>query len=227
MIDRFSRSERVFHWLLAVTFFIMLGTGLALYLPGLAQYVARPTAKAWHLNAALALAGGTVLLFALRWSRLSRTIREFDRFDRDDREWMVGAPTRILKRDPPPPQGRFNAGQKLNAALVGGLMLVTFGTGTLLWYGERDTRFRFAGTVVVHDWATWILVVLVAGHLYLALIHPSTRHALRGMMLGSVRRSWAVRHHPKWVADQEREGSPGERDGSAPAPAGVAEDANG
>ena len=32
----------------------------------------------------------------------------------------------------------------------------------------------------------------------LALIHPATRHALRGMTLGDVRVEWAVRHHPKW-----------------------------
>ena len=39
-----------------------------------------------------------------------------------------------------------------------------FVTGSLLLLGERDTRYRFfAGTVIVHDWATWILVVLVLG----------------------------------------------------------------
>lgn len=113
--------------------------------------------------------------------------------------------------EPAPPQGRFNAGQKLNSALVGGLMVVMFVTGGLLWLGERDTRFRFAGTVIVHDWATWLLVGLVIGHLYLALVHRSTRHALRGMTLGDVDRDWARRHHPKWVEAEER---------SATAPAG-------
>ena len=42
------------------------------------------------------------------------------------------------------------------------------------------------------------------GHLYLALIHPATRHALRGMTLGDVREDWAEEHHPKWV--EERHG---------------------
>ena len=50
-----------------------------------------------------------------------------------------GAPKRVFSGEPAPPQGRFNAGQKLNAALVGGLMLAMFATGGLLWYGERDT----------------------------------------------------------------------------------------
>ena len=41
--------------------------------------------------------------------------------------------------------------------------------------------------------------MLVAGHLYLAVIHPTTRHALRGMTRGDVREDWAREHHSKWV----------------------------
>ena len=45
-------------------------------------------------------------------------------------------------------------------------------------------------------------VPLVAGHLYLALVHPATRHSLRGITLGTVRRDWAHRHHAKWDPDE-------------------------
>ena len=68
----------------------------------------------------------------------------------------------------------------------------------MLWYGERDTRFRFAGTLLVHDGLMYVFLVLLAGHLYLAVIHPSTRHALRGITLGTVDDDWARRHHAKW-----------------------------
>ena len=51
----------------------------------------------------------------------------------------------------------------------------------------------------VHDWGTLILMCLVAGHLYLAVLHPATRHALRGMTLGDVDEDWARKHHAKWV----------------------------
>ena len=38
----------------------------------------------------------------------------------------------------------------------------------------------------------YVSLVLLVGHLYLALIHPATRHALRGMTLGTVDASdWA------------------------------------
>jgi len=69
----------------------------------------------------------------------------------------------------------------------------------LLWYGERDTRFRLASTILVHDGLMYASLVLFVGHLYLSLIHPTTRHALRGITLGSVREEWARAHHAKWA----------------------------
>ena len=34
-IERFSRTERTVHWVHATAFFVLLGTGLVLYLPSL------------------------------------------------------------------------------------------------------------------------------------------------------------------------------------------------
>jgi formate dehydrogenase subunit gamma len=207
-IDRFDVTERLAHWLLAGAFFVMLGSGLALYLPSLSSIVARPTAKAWHLWSAAVLGIGLVALIAFGNRRsLGRTALDLERLDRDDAEWIAGAPSRFVSGGPAPPQGRFNAGQKLNAAITLGLMIVMAVTGVLLWYGEQDTAYRYAGTVYVHDWGAWLLIVLVAGHMYLAVLHPATRHALRGMTLGDVDREWALKHHAKWVASVNRPAS--------------------
>jgi formate dehydrogenase subunit gamma len=46
----------------------------------------------------------------------------------------------------------------------------------------------------------YLSIVIVVGHLYLSLIHPTTRHALRGMTVGTVREDWARKHHAKWTA---------------------------
>ena len=54
--------------------------------------------------------------------------------------------------------------------------------------------------MVLHDGLMYVALVLLAGHLYLALIHPATRHALRGMTVGTVDEDWARAHHPKWAA---------------------------
>ena len=71
-----------------------------------------------------------------------------------------------------------------------------------MYLQERDASFRGTSAILVHDWATWIAVPLVLGHLYLALVHPATRHSLRGITLGTVRRDWARRHHAKWNPDE-------------------------
>ena len=124
-------------------------------------------------------------------AQLAQTAREIDLFDRDDGRFLAGDTHR--------PQGRFNAGQKVNAILTAAFATLFFVSGLLLWYGERDTRFRLAGTVYLHDTLMYISVVIVVGHLYLSLIHPTTRHALRGMTLGTVREDWARKHHSKWT----------------------------
>src|SRR2546421_157454 len=40
-LPRFGRTERALHWVHASAFFVLLGSGLCLYLPGLAQLVGR------------------------------------------------------------------------------------------------------------------------------------------------------------------------------------------
>jgi formate dehydrogenase subunit gamma len=203
-IHRFGWTERAAHWWLAATTGLMMLTGAFLYFPPLALYLDRPTAKMLHLWAAIALPAGWLVLTILGDRRaLGRTLREADRFDRDDVRWLKGGPRRLFNRDHEPPQGRLNAGQKMNLAVTTGLLVVLGVSGTLLWLGERDTTYRFAGSVHVHDLATLAITFLISGHLYLALIHPVTSNALSGMTTGSVDREWARRHHTKWVEAEE------------------------
>jgi formate dehydrogenase subunit gamma len=195
-VRRFSRSERALHWVHASAFFVLLGSGLVLYLPSLSERVnRRPLLKDVHVYTAVAWAAAILLIVFLGDRRgLRRTLRELDLFDADDRRWLRGRPA---------PQGRFNAGQKLNAAVTAALAVLFAASGALLWLGERDTRFRLANTILLHDTLMYVSIVIVAGHLYLSLLHPRTRHALRGITLGSVRREWARRHHEKWAPEDD------------------------
>jgi formate dehydrogenase subunit gamma len=196
-IERFSRTERAVHWVHATAFFVLLATGLALYVPALSVAVGRrPLLKDLHVYTAVAWIAALVLVIVLGdRRRLRATVRELETFDADDMLWLQRYPR---------PQGRFNAGQKLNAALTAAFAVLFAVSGSLLWLGERDHRFQFASTILLHDWLTLISLFLVVGHLYLALIYPATRHALRGMTVGTVRRDWAERHHPKWVREQRQ-----------------------
>lgn len=190
---RFSRTERTLHWVNAVVFFILLGTGLTLYLPSLSVLVGRrPLMKDIHFWTGVGWIPALLLVAALGdRGGVLRTARELEGFDGNDVRWLT------LRR--PAPQGRFNAGQKVNASLTAAFTVLFLASGLLLWLGERDTRFRFASTVFLHDGVMYVALALLVGHIYLAAIHPATRHALRGMTLGTVREEWARDHHPRWT----------------------------
>lgn len=190
-VRRFSRTERTLHWVNAICFLYLLATGLILYLPSLSVLVSRrQLIQVMHFWGGVAWVSLLAIVVVLGDRRgILRLARELDAFDRDDRNWLRGHWA---------PQGRFNAGQKLNATLTAAFTILFLVSGLLLWFGEQDTRYRFASTVVLHDGLMFVALALLVGHLYLTLIHPATRHSLRGMTLGTVSEDWAARHHAKW-----------------------------
>jgi formate dehydrogenase subunit gamma len=200
-VPRFNATERAVHWIHAAAFFSLLATGLALYLPVLASMVGnRPVLKALHLGTAtLWLTALLALTVAGDRRRLRRTRQELERFTDDDVAWLRRRPAR---------SGRFNAGQKIHAVLQAALAALFVITGVLLWLGERDTDLRFAGTIPIHDACTFLAMGLVAGHLYLALVHEPTRPALRGMTDGRISAAFAAEHHAAWTPDPTRTWNP-------------------
>ncbi|HWB22937.1 MAG TPA: cytochrome b/b6 domain-containing protein [Gaiellaceae bacterium] len=197
-LARFNRTERAVHWVHAVAFFVLLGSGLCLYLPSLAEAVGRRgLLKSIHIYTAIAWAVALVAI-AIGGDRrsLRRGLREVEYWDADDRRWFRGRSA---------PSGRLNAGQKLNTIFTAAFSLLFVITGFFLWYGERDTRFRMPNALLIHDWLTYASVILVMGHLYLSLIYPKTRHSLNGITRGWVREDWARRNHAKWVEAIESE----------------------
>jgi formate dehydrogenase subunit gamma len=180
-VRRFSRTERTLHWANAIGFLFLLGTGLILYLPRLSVLVGRrPLMKDLHFWGGIGWVSALVLVALLGDRRgLLRTARDLERLE----------------------SSRLNVGQKVNAILNAAFVILFLASGLLLWLGERDTTFRFASTVLLHDWLLYIATGLLLGHLYLALIHPATRHSLRGMTRGTVREEWAKSHYPNWRAE--------------------------
>jgi formate dehydrogenase subunit gamma len=180
-VKRFSRTERTLHWVNAAGFLLLLATGLILYLPRLSVLVGRrPLVKEIHFWGGIGWISALALVALVGDRRgLLRTVRDLERLE----------------------PSRFNVGQKVNAILSAAFAILFLASGLLLWFGERDTRFRFASTVVLHDGLLYASLVLLVGHLYLAVIHPATRHALRGMVVGTVREDWAHEHHPRWTPE--------------------------
>jgi formate dehydrogenase subunit gamma len=194
---RFTASERAFHWLVAVAFFVLLLSGLLMGGRG----------SLHNLLYTVHLAAGGVLICGLAlivlWgnrSALSQTRRDLSALDALDRQWLARLPAAVLKHSPEPAAGRFNAGQKLNFILVTVLFTALFVSGIgLIVTGSHPINPVFKAAHVV---AAYTALVLVAGHLYMALVNPSTRPALRGMISGKVDAVWARKYH----------GRPGDRD---------------
>ena len=195
-VRRFSTAERMVHRATGHLMLLCLVSAACLYLGPLAQLVGRR-----HLLVTVHEWSGISLplpfLLGLLSPAFRADLRRLNRFAVYDRRWLRAVRRRRTSPEARP-AGKFNAGQKLNAAITAAFAILFAVTGTLLWLGERDTRFRFAQTILIHDWLTQVSLVLFVGHLYLAVIHPSTRHALNGMTRGWVDADWAERHHEKW-----------------------------
>jgi formate dehydrogenase subunit gamma len=193
---RWSATERAVHWIHAGAFCVLLGSGLCLYLPSLAEAVGRrPLLKTIHVYTAVAWAVALVLVVVVGNRRaLRRTLREVEYFDSDDVAWLRGR--RV-------PQGRLNAGQKLNTIVTAVFAILFAISGFFLWYGERNTSWRLANALLVHDYLMYVSFFLFLGHLWFSLIYPRTRHALNGITRGWVREDYARQRHAKWAETAE------------------------
>jgi formate dehydrogenase subunit gamma len=193
-IPRFSRTERALHWSTALAVLVCAVTGLILYVGPLTAAVGRRTlVKDLHVAFGLAMPVPLVLAYAGRWRASVRAdVRRLARWTRADRRWLLSR-----GRDATDEVGKFNGGQKANAAFVLGMIPIMVVTGSIMRWPEPVPLTYRTGATFVHDWtaiATW---VIVAGHILIALCDPG---ALRGMLTGRVTRAWADHRHPRWAA---------------------------
>lgn len=190
-VHRFGRTERFVHWWTVVMVAVALLTGLTLGDDGTGSLF--PV----HVGSMVALAAGVAgaLLIGDRRALLA-AVRALFVLDRRDRAWLTGIVGHPLRRPAEPRWGMFNAAQKLLTWAVTASLAAVIVTGILAWNGGGEDGGPHPAFVVVTG-------VLLAGHVFMALVNPSTRHALNGMVRGRVRRSWAAVHHAEW-ADQAR-----------------------
>jgi formate dehydrogenase subunit gamma len=209
VVLRFDRVERAVHWVNAALFLILIVTGAALYFTPLIALVGRRRLiEQVHLYAGLSLPLPLLLGVAGSWGRgLRRDVSRINGWTEADLQWLRGlVDTASGRRQTAlrPQLGKFNAGQKLNAAFVVGGGLVMLGTGALLhWYVPFPLSWR-AGATFVHNWLAVTFVIVIVGHITLAV---AVRDALRAMLGARFTRAWAARHAPAWLdepADQQQ-----------------------
>lgn len=207
-VRRFTRAERWVHRATALLMGTCLLTAFVLYYGPMSLAVGhRHVVELVHVYAGYALP--VPMLLGLGSAAYRADLRVLDRFTREDWRWLRSR----NRRDGSFQVGKFNAGQKLNASLVAGSVLVMVGTGTLMFFTGLVRLPWRTGATFVHDWFALALGLLVLGHLWFAIADPEAR---AGMRTGRVGRRWAEKEHPAWVAEL----SPPAEDGRA-APSGT------
>ncbi len=194
MVTRFSRGERWTHRSIAVLMIILLVTAALLYVPDFAAIVGnRQIVRVIHEVAGFALPIPIVLAL------FSRAFRDdasrLNRFKPSDWKWLRSRSRRLGAI----PVGKFNAGQKLNAAFMLGAIILMFATGSMMFFSSHFSDLLRTGATFVHDWLALAVFIVVIGHIYMALNDASAR---MGMRTGSVPLTWAVREHREWAMEE-------------------------
>lgn len=217
LVRRFTGASRLLHWSLAAPFLLLLITGLTNFQPELKALRAGDVRLfAWlHVVLGFATLASVPLVYAplLLRRELRHDLRELFDFRTRDYLWLQHLGLRAVgARSHPPAVGKFNAGQKLNAVAVVLSYAALLGTGAVLGVNYASKRFFTVGfvesTFPWHTAISFLVVPLVLGHLYLALLHPSTRESLRGVTRGVVRREWAAKHHDGWTPSDDAPDAP-------------------
>jgi formate dehydrogenase subunit gamma len=148
---RFDAVQRAVHWVNALLFAVLIATGAALYVPALSGVVARrPLMARIHVDAGLLLPVPLVLALIGPWgAALRRDFRRFNRWTGEDRRWLRLALHRELTSGVR--NGKFNAGQKLNAAFTGGAIVVMLATGVVMRWGNPWPLSWRTGSTFVHQ----------------------------------------------------------------------------
>lgn len=205
------------HWLNATVWLLELMTGLALLTaPGLrvmpwwyiniVQGVFGTRGNMLRIHIAVGIAWTLVFLvyatFGFRtYLRKEVLVREMG-LDGDDVQWLKIRALGIarLSNEPLPPQGVYNAGQKLFAYLVYLMLPLIMMTGLVM-------TFHWPGTWVV-GWAATIHFAAVGAvicglmvHVYMGAVFPEEKPAFFSMITGSVDELYAYRHHFKWWSE--------------------------
>jgi formate dehydrogenase subunit gamma len=196
-LPRFSRAERAVHRTLAVLMIICVASAAVLYNGALAIPVGhRHLVELIHVYSGFALPA-PMLLGAVS-AAYRADLRRLNRFTPSDWRWLHRRGTRSAGIR----VAKFNAGQKLNASVSSGAILVLLGTGILMYFPNLVRLSWRTGATFVHDWFALALGLLIAGHITFAIKDPEAR---RGMRTGRVSASWARAEHGGWADELEAE----------------------
>ncbi|MEU5480102.1 cytochrome b/b6 domain-containing protein [Streptomyces mirabilis] len=196
-VRRFGTAERMVHRATGYLMLLCLVSAACLYLGPLAQLVGRR-----HLMVTVHEWSGISLplpsLLGLFSPAFRADLHRLNRFAVYDRQWLRAVRRRRTSPEARP-AGKFNAGQKLYAGWIAGAVPVMMFTGLLMWFMGLLPFISRTSAIFVHDLLAWAITFVVLGHMRMAFGDPEAR---LGMRTGYVSRSWAQRHHARWLKEE-------------------------
>ena len=181
--------------MVAMLMSVCIATAAVLYNAALAVPIGhRHVIELIHVYSGFALPAPLVLGVASVAYRAD--LGRLNRFTPSDWQWLRSR----TRRDGSIRVGKFNAGQKINAALTAGAIPVLLGTGILMYFPSLVRLSWRTGATFVHDWFALGLGLLVIGHITYAIRDPEAR---RGMRTGHVSTAWARAEHADWVDEAD------------------------
>lgn len=210
-ILKFNVLERLVHWGLAISFLILLLTGLVILKYGWFSWLApvfggAVTGRTVHRAAAVAfiIFLGIAVIFGYRkW-----TARVF-LLDGDDRRFLRRLLPYFLgleKGANMPPAGMYNGGQKMwsiSLAVAGTLIVMN---GLVMWFPDAFPRGFVQWMFPIHDLLALYLGSLALGHIYQATLHVETGSARSAMLDGTLSEEYVRGHHARWYEELSRGG---------------------
>ena len=137
--------------------------------------------------------------FGFRTYVRKEVLRREISLDHDDLRWLAIRCLRLLKRtaEPLPPQGIYNAGQKLFAIVVYAMVPVIMVTGLIMTFPLLGAAL-VGWAAVVHFAAVGAVLSGLMIHAYMAAVFPEEKPAFFSMITGNVNELYAFHHHFKW-----------------------------
>ncbi|WP_233572197.1 formate dehydrogenase subunit gamma [Neisseria weixii] len=196
LIQRYKRSERINHWVVALCFILLAVSGLAFFYPAffwLTGIFGTPQlARILHPFIGVVMFIGFFIQFFRYW--------KFNFFDKEDVKWMKSVTT-ILKGHEVGDVGKYNGGQKGMFWLMTACMLVLVITGVIAWrpyFAEMFPISVIRLALLFHAGAAIVLIAGIIVHVYAAIWVKGT---VRAMTEGVVSQQWAKKHHPRWYRE--------------------------
>ena len=205
MVLRYRRRQRIIHAVMAVSFLILLFTGLALVWSPLAFIAAGGWSRYLHRIAAIGFMSVPILYIVLDRPGAKEIVTESFKYDSDDVAWFKSFYCYVFGRTAKmPPQGRLNAGQKLHHSAVIIFSASIVATGIIMWgFKSSLSATALSWTAMVHDLSMLALALLLLGHIYFTYVYK----AWSSMATGYVPKEDMELEHSKWLDELEHEGA--------------------